>query len=43
LIASKDFTTQEMMSNANSARLVRGKWWFFGKKQHFVALSTNES
>lgn len=44
LIASKTFTTQETMANANSA-----KEWFLGKgakeadvAKHFVALSTNE-
>jgi glucose-6-phosphate isomerase len=45
LIASKTFTTQETMTNANSARA-----WFLAKakdeahvEKHFVALSTNEA
>ncbi len=45
LIASKTFTTQETMTNANTARA-----WFLSKAkkekyiaQHFVALSTNEA
>jgi glucose-6-phosphate isomerase len=44
MIASKTFTTQETMTNANSARQ-----WFLGQgasesdiAKHFVALSTNE-
>jgi len=45
IIASKTFTTQETMTNADTARK-----WFLNKaidkkyiKQHFVAVSTNES